>query len=63
VLSISGYHMVVVSGIVFVLLRALFALCPPGRGPIKKWAALAGPRAAVGRGGARISDATTPRAA
>jgi competence protein ComEC len=33
--------MVVVSGIVFVVLRALFALAPPGRLPIKKWAALA----------------------
>ena len=47
VLSISGYHMVVVSGIVFVLLRALLALCPPGRGPIKKWAALAALAAAT----------------
>jgi predicted membrane metal-binding protein len=36
VLSISGYHMVVVSGIVFVVLRALLALCAPGRLPIKK---------------------------
>ena len=33
--------MVVVSGIVFVVLRALLALVPPGRLPIKKWAALA----------------------
>src|SRR5215468_2646683 len=33
--------MVVVSGIVFVVLRALLALCPPGRLPIKKWAAFA----------------------
>jgi competence protein ComEC len=33
--------MVVVSGIVFVVLRALLALCPPGRLPIKRWAALA----------------------
>jgi len=41
VLSISGYHMVVVSGIVFFVLRALLALAPPGRLPIKKWAALA----------------------
>src|SRR3954454_12155701 len=41
VLSISGYHMVVVSGIVFVVLRALLALCPPGGVSIKKWAALA----------------------
>jgi competence protein ComEC len=43
VLSISGYHMVVVSGVVFVMLRALFALMPAfsNRYPIKKWAALA----------------------
>jgi len=42
VLSISGYHMVVVSGIVFFTLRALFALLPAfsSRYPIKKWAAL-----------------------
>src|SRR4029453_3164846 len=33
--------MVVVSGIVFFVLRALLALVPPGRLPIKKWAALA----------------------
>src|SRR5262250_911074 len=33
--------MVVVSGIVFFVLRALLALAPPGRLPIKKWAALA----------------------
>ncbi|MEA2903534.1 MAG: competence protein ComEC [Alphaproteobacteria bacterium] len=43
VLSISGYHMAVVVGIVFFTLRALFALMPAfaGRYPIKKWAALA----------------------
>jgi competence protein ComEC len=41
VLSISGYHMVVVSGVVFFVLRALLALAPPGRLPIKKLAALA----------------------
>jgi competence protein ComEC len=33
--------MVVVSGIVFFVLRALLALAPPGRLSIKKWAALA----------------------
>ena len=49
VLSISGYHMAVVAGIVFFVLRALFALMPAfaGRHPIKKWAALA----ALVRGG------------
>ena len=42
-LSISGYHMAVVAGIVFFVLRALFALIPAfaNRHPIKKWAALA----------------------
>lgn len=43
VLSISGYHMAVVAGVVFFALRALFALMPAfaSRRPIKKWAALA----------------------
>ena len=42
VLSISGYHMAVVAGITFFVLRALFALMPAfsSRHPIKKWAAL-----------------------
>src|SRR5262249_42945875 len=41
VLSISGYHMAVVSGIVFFVIRAIFALVPSlvNRRPIKKWAA------------------------
>jgi competence protein ComEC len=41
VLSISGYHMVVVSGIVFFVIRAVLALVPSlaHRRPIKKWAA------------------------
>jgi competence protein ComEC len=43
VLSISGYHMAVVAGVVFFALRALFALMPAfaNRYPIKKWAAVA----------------------
>ena len=43
VLSISGYHMAVVAGLVFFALRALLALIPglADRAPIKKWAALA----------------------
>jgi competence protein ComEC len=43
VLSISGYHMAVVAGVIFFVLRALFALVPvlAIRQPIKKWAALA----------------------
>ena len=40
-LSISGYHMAVVAGVVFFALRALLALMPAfaSRHPIKKWAA------------------------
>ncbi len=42
VLSISGYHMAVVAGVIFFGMRALFALMPAfsSRYPIKKWAAL-----------------------
>jgi competence protein ComEC len=41
VLSISGYHMAVVAGIVFFFIRAILALIPSlaTRRPIKKWAA------------------------
>jgi len=41
VLSISGYHMAVVAGVVFFVVRALLALAPALalRRPIKKWAA------------------------
>jgi competence protein ComEC len=43
VLSISGYHMAVVAGVVFFAIRALLALSPAlrSRYAIKKWAALA----------------------
>jgi competence protein ComEC len=43
VLSISGYHMAVVAGVVFFAVRALLALCPALTVgfPIKKWAAAA----------------------
>jgi len=43
VLSISGYHMAVVAGVVFFAIRASLALIPAfaNRYPIKKWAALA----------------------
>jgi competence protein ComEC len=43
VLSISGYHMAVVAGVVFFVLRAGLALFPgfATRRPIKKWAAMA----------------------
>src|SRR5579872_1074827 len=43
VLSISGYHMAVVAGVVFFTVRALLALFPglTVRFPIKKWAAVA----------------------
>jgi competence protein ComEC len=49
VLSISGYHMAVVAGITFFVMRALFALLGPfsNRHPIKKWAALASLAAAA----------------
>jgi competence protein ComEC len=42
VLSISGYHMAVVAGVVFFVLRALFALIPglASTQQIKKWAAV-----------------------
>jgi competence protein ComEC len=41
VLSISGYHMALVAGLIFFVLRASFALMPAfaARHPIKKWAA------------------------
>src|SRR5262249_45463762 len=43
VLSISGYHMVIVTGVVFFAIRAVLALVPAlgRRRPIKKWAAAA----------------------
>jgi predicted membrane metal-binding protein len=43
VLSISGYHMSVVAGLIFFVLRAFFALISglADRAPIKKWAAFA----------------------
>jgi competence protein ComEC len=43
VLSISGYHMAVVAGAMFFIIRAFLALIPglADRAPIKKWAALA----------------------
>jgi competence protein ComEC len=50
VLSISGYHMALVAGVVFFVLRALLALNPAfasGR-PIKKWAAFGALIAAFG---------------
>src|SRR5690606_13352482 len=42
VLSISGYHMAVVAGIVFFFVRGVLALIPyfANHHPIKKWAAL-----------------------
>ena len=49
VLSISGYHMAVVAGLIFFVLRALFALTPAATGsfPVKKWAAMAALAAAA----------------
>jgi competence protein ComEC len=42
VLSISGYHMAVVAGVIFFVVRALLALIPgiTDRMPVKKWAAI-----------------------
>ena len=50
VLSISGYHMAVVAGVVFFVLRALLALVPvfASARPIKKWAAAGALIAATG---------------
>jgi competence protein ComEC len=49
VLSISGYHMAVVAGVVFFVIRALLALVPvlTVAFPIKKWAAAAALAAAT----------------
>jgi competence protein ComEC len=49
VLSISGYHMAVVAGVVFFAVRALLALFPPltVSFPIKKWSAAAALAAAA----------------
>jgi competence protein ComEC len=49
VLSISGYHMALVAGVVFFVLRAVLALIPAFARdrPIKKWAALAALAAAA----------------
>ena len=49
VLSISGYHMAVVAGVVFFVIRALLALIPvlTVAFPIKKWAAAAALAAAT----------------
>jgi competence protein ComEC len=43
VLSISGYHIVVVAGLIFFIVRAFFASIPglADRAPFKKWAAFA----------------------
>ena len=63
VLSISGYHMAVVAGIVFFVVRGLLALVAPLalRRPIKKWAAFAALVAAtlyLVLSGAEVADAT-----
>src|SRR5258708_3388757 len=49
VLSISGYHMALVAGVVFFIVRAVLALFPALalRYPIKKWAAMAALAAAT----------------
>ena len=64
VLSISGYHMAVVAGVVFFALRALFALTPAfsNRHPIKKWAALAALGAAAFYLVLSVAEITSQRA-
>ena len=49
VLSISGYHMAVVAGVMFFFVRGVLALLPAfaNRRPIKKWAAVAALAAAA----------------
>lgn len=49
VLSISGYHMAIVAGVMFLVVRGLLALIPTfaTRYPIKKWAAAAALAAAA----------------
>ena len=50
VLSISGYHMALVAGVVFFVLRACLALVPglASARPIKKWSAIGALIAAFG---------------
>ena len=50
VLSISGYHMALVAGVVFFMLRACLALVPgfASARPIKKWSAIGALIAAFG---------------
>ncbi len=64
VLSISGYHMAVVAGVVFFTFRAALALVPgfAGRRPIKKWSALAALIAAAGYLVLSGSEVATQRA-
>jgi competence protein ComEC len=64
VLSISGYHMALVAGVVFFVIRALLALVPglAVRHPIKKWSAGAALLAAAGYLALSGAEVATQRA-
>lgn len=64
VLSISGYHMALVAGVVFFVVRALLALVPglSSRRPIKKWSAAAAIVAAAGYLALSGAEVATQRA-
>jgi competence protein ComEC len=64
VLSISGYHMALVAGVVFFVVRALLALVPglSSRRPIKKWSAVAALVAAAGYLALSGAEVATQRA-
>lgn len=64
VLSISGYHMALVTGVVFFSIRALLALVPglSSRRPIKKWSAIAALAAAAGYLALSGAEVATQRA-
>jgi competence protein ComEC len=64
VLSISGYHMALVAGVVFFVIRAMLALVPglSSRRPIKKWSAMAALVAAAGYLALSGAEVATQRA-
>jgi len=64
VLSISGYHMALVAGVVFFVVRAILAFIPglSSRRPIKKWSAAAALVAAAGYLALSGAEVATQRA-
>jgi len=64
VLSISGYHMAVVAGVVFFVIRAILAMVPglSSRWPIKKWSAAAALLAATAYLAVSGAEVATQRA-